>query len=144
MRVASEKRWTVHGLGCEVKLIHGTHRCGYVAVAPEHPWHGVAYNRPAPVALPRELEGTHVGEDIGIVAAFCWALADDRGEYERAPEFQIAIHGGLTYSCADGERWVFGFDCAHADDTSAEWTLERTTAECERLAEQLSRLMVLA
>ena len=145
-RSATEKAWTAHGLDCEVKMVFGTHRCGYVTVPAAHPWHGVNYNDAAPVALPHDLDYVEVGEDIGTVAAFCYAISGDdrRSEYERTPEFQVSVHGGLTFSGADGDGWTFGFDCAHLDDTPAVWTLDRTAAECERLAEQLARLMVLA
>lgn len=75
------------------------HRCGYVSVAEDHPWHGIAYNEPAPT-VPVDNSDFAIGYDGGWVSAFCWALAEDerREEYDRTPEFQVKVHGGLTYS----------------------------------------------
>lgn len=34
--------------------------------------------------------------------------------YEK--DIHINVHGGLTYAEKEGDRWVFGFDCAHYGD----------------------------
>jgi hypothetical protein len=84
--------------------------CGYVAVTEDHPWFNVGYSS-------------------------CTIDCDDDYCYKHAPEGQIEVHGGLTYSnfCqetndpAEGichvplpgrpdRVWWFGFDCAHAGD----------------------------
>lgn len=70
----------------------------------------------------------------------------------------IIVHGGITYSnhlAELGDKWVFGYDCAHCDDkqlcppqfkgtgiedlyTSGTWRDEEyCTEECESLAMQL-------
>lgn len=79
--------------------------CGYVAVPPGHPWHGVAYSDC--MSTPRCAEP--------------WC--------EHLPQERLRVHGGLTYSgrcegyiChvpapgAPDDVWWFGFDCAHAGD----------------------------
>jgi len=40
-----ERDWTTaSGLRAVCLLIHGSHRCGYVGLPPEHPWHGLDYS----------------------------------------------------------------------------------------------------
>ncbi len=103
------------GLDC---LMHrtptGGHWCGYVGVAPGHPWHGKDYD----AAI-----GECSKED-------CW-------HYDHSPGGLTEVHGGLTFAsaCADTKDesrgichvaaegrpphvWWFGFDCAHSGDLS--------------------------
>jgi hypothetical protein len=81
--------------------------CGYAAVDPGHPFHGISYS-----SYDIDAENMTVEES-------------DR----RSPESEIDVHGGLTYSGAcshsvchvpkDGQPadvWWFGFDTAHAWD----------------------------
>lgn len=83
--------------------------CGYVAVDPSHPWHGVDYGSPIP--------GTEIDED------------DWSARYDASPCAKVDVHGGLTYSAACHNNichvpapgrahnvWWFGFDCGHAFD----------------------------
>lgn len=153
MSATVERLWRSHGLDCAVLWVHGTHRCGYVRVDSEHPWHGIRYDEPAPGSppSPEVIDRFDLDEDLSIVAAFAYALSSEEGRAEsrRAPEFRVAVHGGLTFS---GELvgedvpggWWFGFDCHHLDDTPAIWTEERAAQECARLAEQLSSIEVAA
>jgi hypothetical protein len=106
--------------------------CGYVAVPPGHPWHGVDFERDS-----REDGPTVHG---GVTYA-------DR------------CTGPVCHVPAPGEPddvWWIGFDCAHAGDISPalnkhhdmRWgvlaigeeyrTVEYVRAECTRLAEQAS------
>jgi hypothetical protein len=65
--------------------------CGYVAVPPGHPWHGVDYD---------DLEGTEVHGGLTFAG-------------ECSPEH------GICHVPAEGESadvWWLGFDCAHAWD----------------------------
>ena len=127
------------GLPCLIVRVSGHGAlCGYVAVLPSHPWHGVNYsacaNRP-PCAEP-----------------FC----------NHAPDVRVEVHGGLTYSgrcqgkvchvAAPGDVWWFGFDCAHLGDLTPErperLTLEPTVyrdigyvrEQVTRLAQQLAMI----
>ena len=58
-------------------------------------------------------------------------------------EYEINIHGGLTYSnFGDGEDapenwWVFGFDTSHFDDNLEKWPKERVIEETKELFWQL-------
>lgn len=104
------------GLDCLMVRHDLGHWCGYVGVPPEHPFHGVHYDK---CRLPCEHD--HVE---------AWDYCDDA---------YISVHGGLTYSdfCqefsgGDHSRgvchipepgrpanvWWLGFDCAHAGDQS--------------------------
>jgi hypothetical protein len=122
--------------------------CGYVAVPPGHPLHGISYSQ-------------------------CTVGCEDTYCYEHSPDAQIEVHGGLTYSApCDGEEgvgichvpepgesgdvWWFGFDCAHlfdvvpglGDDLPASFAppkaeyrdLAYVRSEVNRLAEQLSAM----
>lgn len=141
-RSTVERTWQAHGLDCAVLRMDLGHRCGYVSVPESHPWHGTSYEEPAPEKTVDNSEFT--AEDVGTINAFLFAIGDDekRDEYNRRPEFQVRVHGGLTYTsqklpgCPDG--WWFGFDCAHADDSPDDWTEQRVVDETERLAEQLA------
>lgn len=145
-----ERNWKAHDLDCAVIRLDMGHRCGYVRVPEDHPWHGVSYHEPAPTVPPSQevLNEHRVDDDLGVIAAFCYAASSDekRDEYARTPEFQIGVHGGLTFSGdIGGEDGIpsghwFGFDCAHAGDTPGVWTEEAVAAETERLAEQLARV----
>jgi hypothetical protein len=131
-----ELAWEAYGLECEVRLNNIGFYCGYVAVRPNHPWHGLGYDQ---CRLGSGCKLDHSG--------FC------------TPESRVEVHGGLTYAGprANSTSWVFGFDCAHAGDapvhgskfatlgfgnpTDHQWTLEEVKHETERLAEQLAQLI---
>lgn len=84
--------------------------CGYVAVSKGHPLYGVGYSQS------------------------CTRCEEQDVWCEHSPDYQVQVHGGLTFSafCAeddpehgvchvpmDGEEekvWWFGFDCAHCFD----------------------------
>lgn len=50
----------------------------------------------------------------------------------------INVHGGLTYSQMEGDKWVVGFDTCHGGDTLENWPKSAVKAETESLKEQLS------
>lgn len=78
------------GFPCAIHRVDWSgHLCGYVAVPPGHPWHGVDYLRID--AYP------HGGLTFG-------APADDHDA------------SGRPFVKADREDWVVGFDCAHSGD----------------------------
>lgn len=58
-------------------------------------------------------------------------------------EYQISVHGGLTYSdFGDGDNapkewWVFGFDTSHFGDSIENWSKEAVEAETKKLFCQL-------
>jgi hypothetical protein len=123
LRHVVEKDWYYCGLRCIVIGMYTIgHRAGYVGVSNTHPYFKVDYDT---------IDGI------------------------------IDVHGGLTYA-GGGEYpiksnlWWFGFDCGHfgdaADpelnptvlenfnmDSGSIRTTEYVAAECEKLAEQLSR-----
>lgn len=121
-----EKDWmSAAGLRCVVN--RGgclNHRCGYVALTPNHPLYGIEYSEKT------KLLGAAV-------------------EGEQQVESYVAevfnAHGGVTYSGGDNypvegvDLWWFGFDCAHsADEEDGGRSLEYVVAECESLATQLA------
>ena len=97
------------GLHCViVRQPSSGHLCGYVAVPPEHPWHGVDYNDPLP-------------DSRGYLRRVWDALRGHKCEQLEdweapRPASEVSVHGGMTYSGPAEGRWWFGFDCAHAGD----------------------------
>jgi hypothetical protein len=125
MKTKVEKEWiTRSGLKARIiymdwSYLNGSNgalrprRCGYVRLPDNSQFKGMDYDEYAYVIV--------MGSDDPV----------DEG---------ITVHGGLTFA---GERdqddgWWFGFDCAHAGDTSEVWTLGRVIVECEDLALQMS------
>ena len=131
-------QWTddTTGLPCLIVRNRMGALCGYVGVAPDHPWHGKDYS------------GTYSEAD----------------EYVEGPDSKVDVHGGLTYAAKchgdichvteeHDERWWFGFDCSHSFDLipymldegypsalpeSATYKdIAYVRAECARLAAQL-------
>ena len=47
------------------------------------------------------------------------------GKHYRELNKTVHIHGGLTYSNVEEERWRIGFDCGHPGDTTADAASER-------------------
>lgn len=142
------------GLPCLLLRNRHGNWCGYAAVAPGHPWHGVDYN--------------------GCFDPKRHVDAEEHGwKCDARPESVIEVHGGLTYADRCGgsichvpkpgepaDVWWFGFDCGHAwdiqpglDAESAKLGLPRShyfdehyrdvayvRRETEKLAEQLARV----
>jgi hypothetical protein len=105
------------GLPCLIRRGPSGALCGYVAVLPDHPWHGRSYHN---CILPEPCGESYCGH---------------------SPDMAIDVHGGLTYadSCdGDNEKgichvsepgqpddaWWFGFDCGHSNDVlpAYEWS----------------------
>lgn len=105
-------QWVDEATGLDCLIVRGPvgALCGYVGVPPEHPWHGISYSG---------------------------KMNPDEGEYdyESAPDGNVEVHGGLTYSDSCWEDapegtgichipeagrpadvWWFGFDTAHHMD----------------------------
>lgn len=55
----------------------------------------------------------------------------------RYDSIPVEVHGGLTFSEAEGEFWKVGFDTAHWNDSLEAWPEERVQAETDFLASQL-------
>ncbi len=141
MRSTVERLWKAHGLDCAVLRMDMGHRCGYVNVPPEHPWHGIAYNAEAPEGS-ADVEGRTL-DDAGMGGMIA-LLGGEKGveQWSDRIEAHVAVHGGLTFSNTSAgdlpEGWWFGFDCAHLDDTPDYWTEERVAQEVEKMAEQVA------
>jgi len=105
-------QWVDEATGLDCLIVRGPigALCGYVGVSPEHPWHGISYS-----GKMNPGEGEY--------------------DYESAPDGNVEVHGGLTYSDSCWEDapegtgichipeagrptdvWWFGFDCAHHMD----------------------------
>ena len=54
----------------------------------------------------------------------------------------IDVHGGITYAHTKDNTAVYGFDCNHYPGTIDEWTIERVTAETERLADAILQYQI--
>ena len=121
--------WTHAGLPCLAlrnKTFGGW--CGYAAVPPGHPLHGVGYHDESP-ALVDALERLKQRRlDVADVT-FARGIALLTGEVAASPDLVIDVHGGLTYAdrCQGNichvpkpgepdDVWWFGFDCGHAGD----------------------------
>lgn len=148
--------WTDAATGRPCLVVRGPSGalCGYVAVDPGHPWHGVDY-------------GCCPGDQ---------GSCDDDTWCSHAPDQRVEVHGGLTYAapCAETNDestgichvpepgapdnvWWFGFDCNHLYDLapeSAAWKREHgsfadhsgdvyrplgyVVRQCESLAQQIA------
>lgn len=108
------------GYKCVVVFTDMGHRCGYVAVAPDHPLFGIKYNQHimSPELL-QEIKSSPISKK-GIIDILCWD-----GE-EIKLSLLVNVHGGITYSGMSyltkfptnqfDKVWYFGFDCAHYND----------------------------
>lgn len=122
----------------------GGHRCGYVAVGPDHPLFGIDYSQDikSPELL-QELQSSPIGKR-GIVDLFCWD-----GE-SISPNMLIDVHGGLTYSSIGTNTqyptdqhdpaWWFGFDCGHYGDATDLLALEKYFPERYAMLSEFSLL----
>lgn len=149
-----ERDWTTAaGLRAVCLLIHGMHRCGYVAVGADHPLHGVDYSAQTTV-LPPLPDDEPMGKR-GIIPLICAGSVEAASQ---RPDCYFDVHGGLTFSAGGGRYpaegsglWWFGFDCGHAGDGSLNDYIVRNglndgpvrdeeyvVAECESLARQLA------
>ncbi len=119
MRTKLEKQWKT--------------KAGYPAAI----WlHDCKWKEPHPFAIPRRYRCGYVGIPLDHPLA--------KKTYLELQD-HVEVHGGVTYSrdyVLEGKsdnqpRWWIGFYCLQPGDTTEEWTLERVTKECERLAKQL-------
>jgi hypothetical protein len=128
--------WESEGLACLALRAEMGNWCGYVAVPPGHPWHGVGYGDCAagcaeiPTRPLRSIGGIKVPDFMQARHMESKSFAcRENYEYRHTPGDIIEVHGGLTYSdkCQGdichvpkpGESddvWWFGFDCAHSSD----------------------------
>ncbi len=110
--------------------------CGYVAVQPGSPLHGLAYNQEDDRLLPFVDENMLVG-NRGIINVVLMAHLGIKPRLDNL----VDVHGSLTFSRSnyptDDGRWWLGFDCAHADDTIENCDVEYVRNECERLERQI-------
>jgi hypothetical protein len=86
------------GLDCMVKRNPGGALCGYVGVGPDHPLHGVEYERP----------------DVSVHGGLTYSDACWGDEAT-----------GICHTPEPGRHhdvWWFGFDCAHAFDLTPGYT----------------------
>lgn len=138
------------GLPCLAVRNHMGAWCGYVGVAPGHPFHEKGYS-------------DCLGCDDRQCSGYCGT----------SPDVRVTVHGGLTYAAGCDERpdglgichvpapgepdnvWWLGFDCNHCDDMApmdnkyrtyrfrvagVYRTLAYVQAECAKLAEQLAEI----
>lgn len=78
--------WRVEGLPCIVRRIPLGTLCGYVAVPPRHPWHGMNYDF----------------ADVSVHGGLTYSEPCQHDVCHVVPE-----------SAKADEVWWFGFDCAH-------------------------------
>lgn len=155
---AVERTFQAHGLDCAVLLVNkGSHRCGYVRIPDDHPWHGLGYGDPVPDAKPIPTDATidEMMEGVGVIGTMI--VASDPEAYEREMQYQVRVHGGLTYSgklAGSGlpSGWWVGFDCAHSGDETRYagfeewrsagdhwWTEAEVAEQCSSLADQIAK-----
>ncbi len=116
--------WSRAGLPCLMLRNRSGAWCGYVAVPPGHPLHGLAYGDESPVlgAMLEARKGKPLGSEPGMGVM----LAVLTGNARATPELAFEVHGGITFARASGgswthpeaapDAWWFGFDCAHSGD----------------------------
>lgn len=102
---------------------NGGYANGYVAVPPEHPYHGKDYDK----------------VDVDIHGGLTFDASTE--EIKNAPNNnwkQLEFLGDET-ELPDG-YWVFGFDTLHCDDSLQSWPRERCVEETLRLKDQLEQM----
>lgn len=102
---------------------NGGYANGYVAIPPEHPYHGVDYNK----ILVDVHGGLTFDSEMGRI-----------NKCNLQPGWNIEILEGET-SIPD-DWWVFGFDTLHCDDSLERWPKERCIEETLRLKKQLEEM----
>ena len=124
-----KRQWTdwATGLPCLIVRQDRGHLCGYVGVAPSHPY----YETGDPFGLPLDVHG---GITFGRMCA----------------EDESAEGAVCHIDPNDGDRFWLGFDLAHWGDTAPNvmvWnrggtyrTFGYVARECERLAAQLAKM----
>lgn len=100
-------------------IANGGYANGYVAVPPEHPYHGKDYDKP--------LVDVHGGLTFD-------ASAKEVNELWKSLEF-IGDETELP-----DDYWVFGFDTLHCNDNITNWPRERCVEETIKLKEQLEKM----
>lgn len=128
-------RWTHDGLECYLfrhMRVTGSLN-GYVALTPEHPWWGKAYNEcfatPAcPSDAPTNWDEMPAGFPVPPRGSRLRAMmSEPHWSCPHRVESLIEVHGGVTYSgpmTAISEAhdeyfdWGFGFDTGHAGDVT--------------------------
>jgi len=159
-----EKDWiTSSGLRAVVLIVYFDkrqhHRCGYVGVPVNHPFHGKGYSEQLP-EISTEATQVPIGKKSFLLALTAGVNSDGPEAIRRSLDVAVDVHGGLTY--ADGSAnypvdnsdnlWWFGFDCAHYRDAPIEpgpndyndpeasvKTLEYVMTECENLAKGIQK-----
>ncbi len=156
MTYAIEKDWTTEvGLRAVVIMTIGrmtNHRCGYVAVTPEHPAYGKEYSEQLDAISQADVNETPIGKKSPILILTAMVRSDDEhNKIRRSIDVWLDVHGGVTYSSSkdkgtypiDYENlWWFGFDTAHYgdDERNGGQPQDYCIAECEKMAAQLVTL----
>jgi len=116
----TESVFFYQGYKCVVVFTKIGHRCGYVAVTPDHPLFGIAYSQDikSPELL-QEISNSTIGKK-SLIDIFCWDGKEAR------LSLLVNVHGGITYSGLShlsnfptnqfDKVWYFGFDCGHYGD----------------------------
>lgn len=101
-------------------IANGGYANGYVAVPPEHPYHGKDYDKP--------LVDVHGGLTFDASAKEVnerWKSLEFIGDETELPD----------------DYWVFGFDTLHCNDNITNWPRERCVEETIKLKEQLEKML---
>lgn len=103
---------------------NGGYANGYVAVPPEHPYHGKDYDTP-PVNIHGGLTFAASANEINNTPnQNGWGTLEFLGEETKLQD----------------DYWVFGFDTLHCDDSLTNWPRERCVEETLSLKEQLEKM----
>lgn len=105
-------------IGCDCGYANG-----YVAVPPEHPYHGKNYDD-VPAEIHGDLTFDASAKEINNAISGNWRNLEFIGEEKELPD----------------DYWVFGFDTLHCYDNITNWPRERCVEETLRLKEQLEEL----
>ena len=100
-------------------IANGGYANGYVAVPPEHPYHGKDYDKP--------LVNVHGGLTFDASAKEVnerWKSLEFIGDETELPD----------------DYWVFGFDTLHCNDNITNWPRKRCVEETIKLKEQLEKM----
>lgn len=118
---------------------------GYVAVPPEHPFHGKNYTDLIDISRWRKEQKDLIRFNGSWIGLLC---AAGRSKNKIDIGMLVNVHGGITWAAPAGSLnnepknipknwWVFGFDTGHVDDDKYFWPKDEVLKETLRLKWEL-------
>ena len=133
------KEWkTKKGLLAVVMKTPMGHLCGYIVIPKTNPLYGKSYMEHLECLVPLYIKAKKgkIGKR-GIIPVFF-----NNGE-TASMDVVFNVHGGVTWAdnhSEYGNKYLIGFDTAHAGDNPSICDLDYCVKECENLASQIRQV----